>query len=92
MMQSVGEYQEVPKEEATVMPVGGLRKRRRDWNLAMGCRQKLKGRIQTSCGSQKRLTVAGRKMTCHVRVVWHRKNIIRRDRTRKQVERGASKG
>jgi hypothetical protein len=35
MMQSVGEHQEVPKEEAAVMLVRGLRKQRRDHNLAM---------------------------------------------------------
>jgi hypothetical protein len=36
MMQSIGEHQEVPKEEAAVMLVGGLRKQRRDRNLAGG--------------------------------------------------------
>jgi hypothetical protein len=46
MMQSVAEHQEVPKKEAAVMPVGGLRKRRRGGNLAAGLRQKPKGRIQ----------------------------------------------
>jgi hypothetical protein len=41
-MQSVEEHQEIPKEEAAAMPVGGLRKRRRDRNLAAGLRQKPK--------------------------------------------------
>jgi hypothetical protein len=63
MLQYVGEHQEVTKEEAAVMPVGGLRKRRRDRNLAAGRRQKPKGRIQASGESLKRLTVAGRKVT-----------------------------
>jgi hypothetical protein len=58
----VEEHQEVPKKEAAVMPVGGLKKRRRDRNLAVVCRQKPKGRIQESCDSR-RLTIAGRKMT-----------------------------
>jgi hypothetical protein len=35
-------YQEVPKEGAEVMPVGGPKKRRRDRNLAAGRRQKPK--------------------------------------------------
>jgi hypothetical protein len=48
IMQSVAELQEVPKEEAAVMPVGGLRKWRRDRNLAVGRHQKHKGRIQAS--------------------------------------------
>jgi hypothetical protein len=33
-MEPEAEHQEVPKEEAAVLPVGELRKRRRDWNLA----------------------------------------------------------
>jgi hypothetical protein len=53
MMQSIGEHQEIPKEEAAVMPVGGLRKRRRDRNLTAGCRQKPKGRIQARRESRK---------------------------------------
>jgi hypothetical protein len=44
-MQSVEEHQEIPEEEAALMPVGGLRKWRRDWNLATGLRQKPKRRI-----------------------------------------------
>jgi hypothetical protein len=46
IMQSIAEHQEVPKEEAAVMPVGGLRKWRRGQNLPMGRHQKRKGRIQ----------------------------------------------
>jgi hypothetical protein len=34
MMQSVAKHQDVPKEEAALMLVGGLRKRHKDWNLA----------------------------------------------------------
>jgi hypothetical protein len=41
-MQYMEEHQEIPKEEATVMPVRGLRKRHRDRNLATGRRQKPK--------------------------------------------------
>jgi hypothetical protein len=68
MMQSIGEHEEVRKEEAVVMQVEGLRKRYRDWNLAAGHRQKPKGRIQASCESQNRLTVAGRKVSRRIRV------------------------
>jgi hypothetical protein len=49
MLQSVGEHQEFPKEEATEMLAGGLKKWCKDWNLATGRSQKLKGRIQASC-------------------------------------------
>jgi hypothetical protein len=55
MTQSVEERQEVPKKEATVMPVGRLRKRHRDRTLAAE-------RRQSHCESKKRRTVAG-KMT-----------------------------
>jgi hypothetical protein len=75
MMQSVVEHQEVPKEDATVMPVGGLRKWYRNWNLTAGRHQKPKGRIQASCESRRRLTVAGRKTTRRARVAWRRKNV-----------------
>jgi hypothetical protein len=91
MMQFVAEHQEVPMKEATVMLVGGLRKQCRDQNLAAGRCQKQKGRIQASCQSLKRLTITSRKMTCHARVAWHRKNVIRRDWTRNQAERRTPK-
>jgi hypothetical protein len=72
MMQSMGEHQEVPKEEAAVMPVGGLKKQRRDRNLAAGHRKKPKKKIQASFESRRRLTVAGRMMTRRAGVAWCR--------------------
>jgi hypothetical protein len=77
-MQSVEEHQEIPKEEDAVMPVGGLRKRRRDRNLAAGRLQKPKGRIQASCESRRRLTIAGEKMTRCATVAWRKRNIFRK--------------
>jgi hypothetical protein len=59
MMRTVREHQEVPKEQEAVMPDRGLRKQRRDWNMGTWRRQKLKGRIQASLVSRKRLTVKG---------------------------------
>jgi hypothetical protein len=81
-MQSA-EHQEIPKEEAAVMPVRGLTKQQRDRNLAAGRRQKLKGRIQASCESRRRLTVAGN-MTRRATLAWRRKNAVRKivDRAR----------
>jgi hypothetical protein len=76
-MESESEHREVPKEEAAVMPVGGLRKQCRDRNLAVERRQKPKGRIQASCEFLKRLTVAGIRMTLRARVTWHKRNIAR---------------
>jgi hypothetical protein len=80
-VQSVEEHQEIPKEEAAVMPVGGLKKRRRDRNLAAGRRQKPKGGIQASCEPRRRLTVAGKKMTCCATVSWRKRNVFRRNGT-----------
>jgi hypothetical protein len=77
-MQSVEEHQKIPKEEAAVMPVGELRKRGRDRNLAAGRRQKPKRRIHASCESKRRLAVAGKKMTRRAKVAWRKRNVFRR--------------
>jgi hypothetical protein len=87
MMQSVGEHQEVPKGEAAVMVVGGLRKRRRDLNLAAERRQKPKERTWGYCGSQKRVTVDGRRMICCAGVAWLRRGVVRKNCIRAKVER-----
>jgi hypothetical protein len=71
-MQYVGEHQEVPKEEAAVMAVGGLRKRRRDQTLAMRRHQKTKGRIRASRELWKKLAVSRREMTHRAKVAWRR--------------------
>jgi hypothetical protein len=71
-----------PKEDAAVMPVGGLRKRRRDRNLAAGRRQKPKRRIQASCKSRRRLTVAGKMTTRRATVAWRKKNVFRKTGTK----------
>jgi hypothetical protein len=76
-MQSVEEHQEIPKEDAAVMPVGGRKKRRRDRNLAAGCRQKPKRRIQATCESMRRLIVTGRKITRRATAAWRKKNVFR---------------
>jgi hypothetical protein len=77
-MEPETKHREVPKEEATVMPVGGLRKRRRDQNLAAEYRQKPKETNKRSFESQKSLTVAGRRMTRCAGVAWLRRNVIRK--------------
>jgi hypothetical protein len=91
-MECESEHQEVPKKEAPVMPAKGLRKRRGDRNLAAGHHQKPKGRIQASCESQKRLTVACRKMTCCARVAWRMRYISREDCTRANVVQEIQRG
>jgi hypothetical protein len=70
MMQTIGEHQEVPMEEATVMLVSGLRKERKDQNLAMVHSQKPKGRNQASRDSWMRLTVTGREVSRCAKMAW----------------------
>jgi hypothetical protein len=88
MVQSVAEHQEVCKEDAAMMLVGGQRKRRRDRILGMGCHQKLKGMTQASCESR---TVAGRGMTRCAGVAWLRRGVVRKDCTRGKVERATQR-
>jgi hypothetical protein len=77
-MQSAEEHQEIPMEDAAVMPVGGLRKRRRVRNLAAEGRQKKKDRTLGNRGSRRKLTVAGKKMTRRATVAWRKMNVFRR--------------
>jgi hypothetical protein len=85
-MRSVGEHQEVSKGEAAVMPVRLLRKRCRDRNLAVEPHQKPKERTQGYCGTRKRVTVAGRRMTRCAGVAWLRRGVIRKDCARAKVD------
>jgi hypothetical protein len=91
MMQYIGEHQEVPKGEAAVMPVGGLRKRRRGRYLAAERHQKTKERTRGYCGSRKRLTVAGRRMIRCAGVAFLRRGAVRKDCTRAKVERATQR-
>jgi hypothetical protein len=73
------------------MPAGGLRKRCRDLNLAAERRHKPKERTWGYTGSQKRVTVDGRRVTRRARETWLTENVVRKDRTRNQAERGTPK-
>jgi hypothetical protein len=70
MMQSIEKHQEIPKEDSTVMPVEGLRKRRRVWNLAAEHCQKWKERTRGNSGSRRKLAAACRKMPHRAKVAW----------------------
>jgi hypothetical protein len=68
-METVMEHQEIPKEDATVMPVGELRKRRRVCNLATVRSQKMKKRTREKADSRGSwLPPAGR---CPTVQKWH---------------------
>jgi hypothetical protein len=83
MMQSRGEYQDVPREGAVVMPVKGQKKRCRVQKLAVEHRQKLKEVTQEYCGSRSRVTVATKRTSRHATVAWQKKKkLLRKDRTR----------
>jgi hypothetical protein len=69
-MKSIVKHREVPREEATVRSSGALKKRHRGQNLAAKRCQKPKERTRGKSGSQKRLTVTSRKMTCHAGGSW----------------------
>jgi hypothetical protein len=73
------------------MPVGGLEKQCRDLNLAAERRHKPKERTWGYTGSQKRVTVVGRRVIRRAREAWGRKNVVRIDWTRNQAERGTPK-
>jgi hypothetical protein len=81
------EHQEVPKEEATVILVGELRKQRRDWNLAAERHPKPKERTRGYCGSWKGVIIASRSMAHCARAAWHKTGVVRKDWTRSKVER-----
>jgi hypothetical protein len=85
------EHRKVPKEDAIVKPAEGQRQRYRDRNLATELCHKLKERTWGNCGPQKRLTIAGRRLTHCAGVAWLQRNIVRKDWTRKLVERGTPK-
>jgi hypothetical protein len=78
MMQSVGEHQEAPEEDATVMPVGEPRKRRRDRNLDARRRRKQQERTQKKDGCRKNLVAARRGTTHRAAVAWRKINVFRK--------------
>jgi hypothetical protein len=61
MMQSTEEHQEIPNEEATVMPVGEPRKRHRVYNLTVERHQKMKERTWGNCDSRRKSAAACRR-------------------------------
>jgi hypothetical protein len=91
MMQFVAEHQVVPKEEATVKPVKGRKKRRRGRKPASGQHEEPKELTRSDCGSGNKLAAACRKMTRHARVAWHRENFTKKDWTRNQAEQETPK-
>jgi hypothetical protein len=90
----VAHEQEVPLEDAVVMPVGEPRKRRRDRrNLAAQRRQKKEERNLDAKrhGKQQNTVAARRGTTRHAKVARRKENLIRKNRTRDNMVRRTSK-
>jgi hypothetical protein len=77
-MQSIEEHQEIPKEEATVMPVREPRKRHRVCNLAAERCQKRKERTWGKSGSRRKSATICRKVSRHAKVAWRKNNLFRK--------------
>jgi hypothetical protein len=75
--------QEVPREDAAVMPIGGLRKQRRGRKQAAGRREKPKKVNRGICGSREKLAAACRKVSRHATVAWRKRNILRKSWTQR---------
>jgi hypothetical protein len=62
-IESKGEYEEVPKEQAAVETFGALKKRHGDWHLAVRRHGQPKKRIHGDRGSRKKMAAACIRMT-----------------------------
>jgi hypothetical protein len=81
MMQSVGEHQEVPREEAAVIPVRGRKRRHRGRKQAAGRHGEPKELTRGDRGSRKKLAAACRKVSRRATVAWRKRNIFRKSWT-----------
>jgi hypothetical protein len=77
LMQSIEEHQEIPTEEAAVMPVGEPRKRHRVCNLAAERRQKRTERARGNCESRRKLAATWRKVSHCAKVAWWKRNLFK---------------
>jgi hypothetical protein len=81
MMQSIGEHQEVPREEAAVIPVRGWKRRHRGRKQAAGRHGEPKELTQEDCGSWKKLAATCRKASRRATVAWRKRNVVRKSWT-----------
>jgi hypothetical protein len=72
------EREDVPSEDVAVMPVKGLKKRRRGRKSTAGRRGEPKKLNRGNCGSRKKLAAACRKVSRHATVAWLKRNLFRR--------------
>jgi hypothetical protein len=74
-------HEEVPMEDAAVMPVGGLRKQRRGRKQAAGRCEEPEKLNREICGSREKLAAACRKLSRRATVAWRKNNILRKSWT-----------
>jgi hypothetical protein len=92
MTQSIEEHQDIPKGEATVMPVGEPRKWRRVQNLAAEHHQKMKESTRGKSGYGRKSAAACRKVSRCAKVAWRKRNIARKECTRASVVQEIQRG
>jgi hypothetical protein len=83
MMEPEVAHEEVPLGHAARMPVGEPRKRRRDRNLDARRRRKQQERTQNKDGCRKDLVANRKGTTRRARVVWRKRNILRKSWTQR---------
>jgi hypothetical protein len=81
MMQSAEERQEVPMEDAAVIPVRGRKRRHRGRKQATGRREEPKELTRGDHGSRKMLAAACRKASRRATVAWLKRNVFRKSWT-----------
>jgi hypothetical protein len=81
MMQSAEEHQDILSEDVVVMPVKGLKKRRRGRKSTAGRHRKPKELTQGYFGSLRRVMVAGKRTSRHATVAWLKRKLFRRSGT-----------
>jgi hypothetical protein len=79
-------HEEIHKEEAAVETSGTMKKQHRGQNLAAGRRRELRERTWGNGGSGKKLAASCKGMTRRAGVAQRKENIIRKNRTRDNVE------
>jgi hypothetical protein len=84
MMQSIEEQQDIPKEDAAVMPVGELKRLRRICNLAVECCQKRKERTWGFCGSRRKSAAACKRVSHRAKMAWPKRNLFRNVQTQRK--------
>jgi hypothetical protein len=81
MMQSAEEHQQIPNEDAMVIPVRGGKRRHRGRKQAAGRHGEPKELTRGDYGSRKKLAAACRKASRRATVAWHKRNVFRKSWT-----------